>query len=215
MITLTLRRYYIDDLLNAHKPLMRGKVLDIGGKKDNKRGFFRPPVADVKSWEYLNIDKNTAPDYLCAVSNMPFENSSFDTVIFCEILEHLAEPEKALLEIARILKPGGNLIMSVPFLYAIHGDPDDYQRWTEPKIKSELSQAGFCGILIKPLGGVFAVIFDLLHSAMKSGLNLNNFFVRIFYRGFYVFVPVFKCLDRIFLSSKSIITTGYFAVARK
>ena len=39
MITLTLRRYYIDDFLNAYKPLMKGRVLDIGGKKIIKGVF--------------------------------------------------------------------------------------------------------------------------------------------------------------------------------
>ena len=57
---ITFRRMYLDEWLERSKPLMHGKVLDIGGKKDNKRGNFRPPIEKVSSWEYVNIDKITA-----------------------------------------------------------------------------------------------------------------------------------------------------------
>ena len=85
MITLTLRRYYIDDFLNAYKPLMKGRVLDIGGKKIIK-GFFRPPLKSVESWEYLNIDMATSPDYACSVYKIPFAENTFDTIIFAKFL---------------------------------------------------------------------------------------------------------------------------------
>lgn len=215
MITLTLRRYYIDDFLNLYKPLMKGRVLDVGGKKENKRGFFRPPLKSVESWEYLNIDMATSPDYACSVYKLPFAENTFDTIIFCEILEHLNNPEAALLEIFRILKPSGKVIITVPFLYALHADPEDYQRWTDEKIKSELLKAGFAHVEIKPMGGVFAVIFDLIHFAIERGLGTAKLLSRAIYKIYHLFGPVFKYLDRGSLGIRAGITTGYFSVAFK
>ena len=46
---------------------------------------------------------------------LPFLSGSFDLIILSEVLEHLAEPLKALLEINRVLKKNGSLIVSVPY----------------------------------------------------------------------------------------------------
>jgi ubiquinone/menaquinone biosynthesis C-methylase UbiE len=46
---------------------------------------------------------------------LPFKNHSLDAIIFSEVLEHLERPEKALAEAARVLKPGGQFIASVPY----------------------------------------------------------------------------------------------------
>ena len=56
---ITKHRFYIDKFLNSQKKYMQGEVLDIGGKKDNKRGNFAPPYNLVKSWKFLNNDKST------------------------------------------------------------------------------------------------------------------------------------------------------------
>ena len=47
-------------------------------------------------------------------SGLPFEADSFDAVNFCDVLEHMVDPEAALKEIARITKPGGALVVSTP-----------------------------------------------------------------------------------------------------
>ena len=69
---------------------MKGNVLDIGGKKIDPRGSFKPPYEKVKSWEYLNIDETTKPDYISSVESMPFENNSIDTIIMTEVFEYLS-----------------------------------------------------------------------------------------------------------------------------
>jgi len=170
---LTFRRFYLDyHLLNER---FYGKVLDIGGKKENKRGSFRPPLNSIKSWKYLNIDRNTNPDFCCNADSVPVKDCSFDIVLMCEIIEHLEKPIDAIIESRRILKQKGKLILSIPFLYAIHGDPNDYQRWTPSKIKMELQKNGFDNINILPMGGLFAVIYDLIHISLnKESKNFSS-----------------------------------------
>jgi SAM-dependent methyltransferase len=48
------------------------------------------------------------------VNNLPFKKNSFDLVICSEVLEHIPDHETAVFEIMRVLKPGRNLVVSVP-----------------------------------------------------------------------------------------------------
>lgn len=192
---------------------MRGDVIDIGGKKDNKRGEFRPPLNQVSSWRYVNIDKSTNPDYCCSADNISVEDEAFDTALLNEVLEHLEKPEAVFNEIFRVLRKNGVLICSAPFLFPVHADPYDFQRWTEAKIRSILSSVGFSDIGVYSMGGTGSVIHDLL---LISIYRIQDRYVR---KGslFLLFsiVPLFTLLDKIFRSAEGYITTGYFIVAKK
>lgn len=159
------RRWYLDAFLTGTP--WHGRVLDIGGKKENKRGRFRPPLEAVECWEYANIDATTQPDYLAPAESLPILAASFDMVLLSEVLEHLPEPEKALAEIFRVLRAGGVLICAAPFLFPLHADPEDYQRWLPSKYGQVLGDIGFTEITITPMGGFFAVYHDLLQSASR------------------------------------------------
>ena len=86
-----------------------------------------PPFL-IKNIIYLNIDESSRPNILADICQIPLEAESIDKVLCCEVLEHLEEPQKAIKEIYRVLKQGGELILSVPFLFPIHADPHDFQR---------------------------------------------------------------------------------------
>lgn len=94
----TQRRTHLDQFLESQIPQMRGYVLDIGGKKDNKRGKFRPPLQQVTSWRCVNIDASTNPDFCCSAESIPLHDESIDGFLLCEVLEHLEHPEAVLKE---------------------------------------------------------------------------------------------------------------------
>jgi SAM-dependent methyltransferase len=119
----SLRRTELDAGLERHQHLFVGDVLDVGGKRVRKRGRFRPNEAAARSWKYLNIDPVTEPDFLSPADAIPVVDDSFDAVVICEVLEHLWEPDKVLREIARVLRPGGHVLATIPFLFPVHGDP--------------------------------------------------------------------------------------------
>jgi SAM-dependent methyltransferase len=154
-------RMYVDDFLRANELLFRGKVIDVGGTKAFKAGYF-----DIENFsrdvKYLNSDHSTDPDYLCSAEEIFLPDCTFDTVIFSEVLEHLENPEIALSEIYRILRLEGVLVVTVPFMFKVHGAPNDYQRWTEYKLRKELLTVGFQEVSVEPLGGAFAVLADIL-----------------------------------------------------
>ncbi|OHA04236.1 MAG: hypothetical protein A3J58_01045 [Candidatus Sungbacteria bacterium RIFCSPHIGHO2_02_FULL_52_23] len=65
-------------------------------------------------------------------ANLPFRDASCDMVLAVSLLEHCPEPERVIAEITRVVKPGGYVYCAVPFLYPLHGSPQDYVRFTLP-----------------------------------------------------------------------------------
>ncbi len=76
--------------------------------------------------------KNDFLDITCDLNKpLPMADSAADTIVISEVLEHIANPELLWQEMARILAPGGKILLSVPFFYKIHEAPYDYYRYTE------------------------------------------------------------------------------------
>ncbi|TBR15801.1 class I SAM-dependent methyltransferase [bacterium] len=212
---ITFRRYYIDSLLKEYSSLIKGVVLDIGGKRKNRRGNFSPESCACKTWKYLNIDKASKPDYLASADSIPADPETFDTVIMCETIEHLENPDKALGEALRVMKRNGVLIITVPFLFPFHPDPVDYQRWTAQKINSELSRIGFGSISIKPMGGMFSVIFDLVHVFTVRNPKQRSFLNRALINLKKPVARIFMLFEKMFPWTVEFMTTGYFVIAYK
>lgn len=122
----------------------RGVVLDIGCA--DRWAEARLPAG----CRYLGVDSvdtgqgmyGARPTVFADAATLPFADESIDTVLLFEVLEHLARPTAALAEIGRVLKPGGRLLASVPFLYPIHDAPHDFQRYTLHGLEQLLSEAG-------------------------------------------------------------------------
>lgn len=208
---ITFRRYYLDNFLESI--IFQGRILDVGGKKTQKRGRFIPPKINVESWEYLNLDEETKPDYCCNAENIPVESETFDWVLLCEVLEHIAEPEKVLDECLRILKPGGKLLITMPFMIGIHGDPEDYQRWTPSLFNLQLKKKrGMIVEQIQPLGGVWAVCWDCMYTAgSPGGPEFKKKFSRFM---LYTFKDIFLIFENAIPGNERI-TTGFAVLAKK
>ncbi|MGZ3731931.1 MAG: class I SAM-dependent methyltransferase, partial [Bdellovibrionota bacterium] len=179
---------------------------------------FRPPLSQCRSWRYVNIDAATSPDFVASADSLPLPDSAADYVLLAETLEHLEFPEKALSEAARVLRRGGKICLTVPFLYPVHADPHDFQRWTPEKFRRELARLGFEAVDVRPMGGLFAVMLDSFESFCQqhygTGRKLAIPFrvARKLLRS--IFLPWLIRADAK-LPFQENVTGGYFVTARK
>jgi SAM-dependent methyltransferase len=177
----SLRRHYVDDFHYRHVAALPGGslVLDLAGNRVGKRGLF-----DIESYAlnvvYANLSAAKRPDVQAYAESLPFGDSTFDAVICSEMLEHVRNPVAVMEEIRRVLKVKGALLISVPFLNRIHGDPYDYGRYTDFFWAETLENSGFEAIVVEKQGLFWSVLADMLRELLymkaaryKSGLLIS------------------------------------------
>jgi len=126
-----------------------GNVLDLGGGENSKYRADLPQDIDYKS---INIDPDINPTWLVNPGEpFPVEDNTFDCCICLNTLEHVFDARFLLGEIQRVLKPGGKVYITVPWIFRIHGHPDDYSRHTPSWWVQALGEAGFSAASILPL----------------------------------------------------------------
>ena len=148
-------------------PLFSGKILDSGCGSMPYKNIILSNNDKVTNYIGLDIEsglnyENVNADFLWDGSIMPFEDSSFDVVISTEVMEHVPDPDSYLMEVKRVLKPGGMFFFTVPFLMSLHEVPNDYYRYTTFALEMIFKRVGFVTITIKPMGGYNAAMAQML-----------------------------------------------------
>lgn len=111
---------YLHRSLKELLPHCTGRILDVGcGKKPY--GYL---LRNADEYIGIDIESDGADVVIGPDGPWPFPDQSFDWVICTQVLEHVENPDHLLGEIARVLRPGGKVILSFPFLYNEHGVPD-------------------------------------------------------------------------------------------
>ena len=109
---------------------LTGRVLDFGGgSKSNYAGEIMQWGVPGQGYIYesANIDPKIEPTHLIDQrGKVPVEDDFYDSVISLNTLEHVEDLQGAFTEIRRVLKPTGRLIFIVPFIFRVHGHPNDY-----------------------------------------------------------------------------------------
>jgi SAM-dependent methyltransferase len=110
----------------------------------------------------FGIDRTFRPELrgrlTCADCLMlPLRTASVDVVVCTEVLEHLPDPRAAAQEIARVVRPGGVVLMTTPFLHGLHEVPHDYYRFTKFGLEAIFSPY-FAITSIESRGGSVALL---------------------------------------------------------
>lgn len=147
---------------------------------------------------------------------LPFKDNSCDAVVCESSLEHFKNPEESVTEFRRILKPGGLIYVSAPFIVGFHASPDDYYRWTEEGIKElmkEFEQTEI-GVGWGPTYAMTTVLREWLAIVLSFNIEFLYQFLSIL---FMVVLAPLNFLDYIFSHYKPAknIAYGFYYIGAK
>lgn len=144
-------------------PAPGSRILDYGCADLPYRGLFG---ADV---EYLAADLPGNPHASIAIGpdgTVPVPDASVDVVMSTQVLEHVTDPAVYLSECRRVLRPGGQLLLSTHGMMVYHPDPDDYWRWTCAGLRRAVGDAGFGIERFEGIMGLGATGLQLFQDAL-------------------------------------------------
>jgi SAM-dependent methyltransferase len=144
-----------------------GRLADLGCGEVPLFGMYRDLVTDVLCVDWPNSLHGGKYVDVDADLNEPLDldPGAFDTVIATDVIEHLHTPQSLFDSASRALRPGGKLIVGVPFLYGIHEAPHDYHRYTPFALERMATTAGLVPCAVTAIGGAPEVLVDV---AMKT-----------------------------------------------
>jgi len=153
----------VKNTLKAFAPIyLKGDLLDIGCGIKPYHDLLKPYVNKHIGIDYPGtLHGLHSIDIFCTAYHIALADASFDSAICNAVLEHLEEPEQAIRECYRVLKPGGVAIYSVPFIWHVHEAPRDFFRYSRYGLRYLFEKAGFELVEIRPLSG-FWVTFGQL-----------------------------------------------------
>lgn len=163
-------------------------------------------------------------DYISDIRALPVPSASFDAILCTEVLEHVPEPIKAVQEFARVLKPKGTLLLTVPLGSGLHQEPYHYYGGFTPHwFNKYLIEAGFCIDEISPNGGFFKHFgqecrrFSTILAPSSNKKSAHWYVIPFWIISFPIFNVIMPVLGYILdgLDQEKSFTVGYFIKARK
>lgn len=202
-----------------------GVLLDVGcGEMPYKSLILRQP--EITRYLGLDIENPTyqaklKPDIIWDGTRIPLPDESVDCAVATEVFEHIPNLVSTLHEIYRVLKPGGKIFFTVPFLWPLHDMPQDECRYTPFSLKRVIQQSGYSMIDIKAHGGWDASLAQMIglwvtRSPMDS--NKRSEYMQLlypFYQQLVANAETSTPLTYETMSSESTMITGLYGTAEK
>lgn len=193
----SLFRFYQNEFLQLVGQSCRGNIVELGGERMYGHSRFFPFA---ESYVCTNVARDY--DKYADILSLPFEDNSQDVYICVSVLEHVFNWQQALSEIKRTLKPGGVLILVIPFAYPFH-DEVDYWRFAKSTYSEILADYHYD---IVHLGGAFSATAGVLQRP-RGKQSIRCFLRRI--------VGFFALLMGRFLKTADGFPMGYGVYATK
>jgi len=135
---------------------VHGDLLDVGCGQRPYADIFAP-----RAGRYVGVDVAAGPNVdivADAAKGLPINDQAYDTIVCTEMLEHTPYPRESIAEIARVLKKGGYLIVSAPFVHKLHGEPFDYFRFSPHILRLLLEESGLKVVDLHYVGTSISVL---------------------------------------------------------
>ena len=181
-------------------------LIDQNPDHDDKRvvligaGFepvFRRATRRYKQLIRLGLATYGQVDLAADITVLPIKSNSLDLIFSSSVLEHVHDPEKAVSEMARVVKPGGYVYAEIPFMRAYHMMPVDYQRYTITGIEMLFQRHGFETIQKGVCSGPFTASILFFLDFWRGALAFNKYLMMGFDLVFSLLLHPFKYLDRL------------------
>lgn len=139
-------------------------VLDVGAGDAPYRELFGHCRYKTTDWEGSVHEGARRADYVASADALPLDDDVVDAVLCTQVLEHVPDPFAVLREAARVLRPGGGIYLTVPFVWELHELPFDFWRFTPASIERLLTGAGFVDVHVEPRNDCFQTVAQLLRN---------------------------------------------------
>ena len=145
-------------------------ILDVGSGNDRNHPTF------------INVDilPDREVDIIADARELPIKDSVIDGIVSIVSLEHIPRSDLALDEFSRVLKPGGQSLIVVPFMQPLHAAPSDFKRWTIAGLTEDLDRVGMdvvrSGVAAGPASTIAWVMAEFLALLFSFGIRrVRNF----------------------------------------
>lgn len=170
------RRGLLKKITNFTKSDFSGyNILDVGCGKKPYQSLFKGAFyigIDIEGGGHF--DQAKIVDKFYNGTDIPFPDNNFDIVICTEVMEHVADPEKLLNEIHRVLKLNGKIFLTMPFVWNEHEIPYDFRRYTRYEHKRIFEKYNLKIEKIEETTGVFRTCGQLISAFTFERLFLKN-----------------------------------------
>jgi SAM-dependent methyltransferase len=208
-----------DHFLRNYTSYYQGTLYDLGAGESPYKNFFLQYAQQYIAVDWAGSYHDTKADIAADLNKpLPIESAVADTVVSLSVMVHLCEPQTMLNEAFRILKPGGSIVLQVPWQWWIHEAPYDFFRYTPYGLKYLFEKAGFVEVVVDPQSGFFTTwILKINYFSMRfvRGPRLLRWFIKagllpLWYLGQKA-APLLDRLDR----NWGLEASGYFVTAKK
>ncbi len=128
---------------------IRGAVINAGcGQRDISPLLSKMGATSVVNADFCDL---RAPGVRCDLEMLPFGDRLFDTVLCNAVLEHVNSLEGVMKELVRVLRPGGHMILAIPFLQPFHQAPTDFRRFTSDGMRQLGDHYGLRTVAVYPV----------------------------------------------------------------
>jgi SAM-dependent methyltransferase len=159
--------FLMKDIKEALHQYAGGYLLDLGCGNKPYKEWYGPLTTNSTGCDATQSSENLV-DTICLATALPYDTATFNTVFCTQVLEHVYDHHGLVTEAYRVLKPGGNIILTVPFTWELHEEPYDFFRITKHGLKELFEEAGFEVNYIKPNGGKWAAMFQMMINTVYS-----------------------------------------------
>lgn len=151
-------------------------------------------------------------DIIASAEDMPIRSGCVDVCLCTQVLEHVERPAVVIAELARVLKPGGTLLLSTHGVFHHHPFPHDYWRWTQEGLEKIVLE-GFRAVEVRPNGGTILLLFHIIGRGILFVAERRRWLKFLQY----TLYPVANLAGLLFgcVIRESAISINYLAIARK